>query len=245
MPAPPEIPVTLQCALQRRFAKITVRADHAWPGMPTRVLEADVDGRRCIIKVFDPDNHHFERELQAHREFLAPLRAIGAAPDLVHVDEGARWLITSFLPGTLVQGSEAEWDGETYRQAGVLLAVLHGQAALRSSRYVDDVIERLGRLLADQHRIDPSVQKRVEESIGSIETVPAQLVPCHGDFQPRNWLINDGTVALIDFGRGAWRTRQPDLVRLEAQQFRGRSDLEAAFTGYGADPREHRLWGLA
>ncbi|MGW6199374.1 phosphotransferase family protein [Kribbella sp. NPDC055110] len=33
------------------------------------------------------------------------------------------------------------------------------------------------------------------------EPPPATLVPTHGDWQPRNWLVDNGTVRVIDFGR--------------------------------------------
>lgn len=41
----------------------------------------------------------------------------------------------------------------------------------------------------------------------------------------------------------AARPAHTDLVRLAAQQFRGRPDLETAFLdGYGCDPRDRHAW---
>ena len=55
--------------------------------------------------------------------------------------------------------------------------------------------------------------------------------------------MDDGRLALIDFGRADWRPAATDLGRLHAQQFRGRPDLEQAFLdGYGSDPREWLAW---
>nr|WP_232848145.1 phosphotransferase [Occultella kanbiaonis] len=73
---------------------------------------------------------------------------------------------------------------------------------------------------------------------------PAVLVPTHGDWQPRNWLVDDeGCVRVIDLGRAAWRPALTDLGRLARQEWQGRPDLEAAFLdGYGGDPREQSAW---
>jgi hypothetical protein len=42
---------------------------------------------------------------------------------------GTRILVTRYLPGRLVLGSDHEDDPATYRQAGELLALFHGQAS--------------------------------------------------------------------------------------------------------------------
>ncbi len=72
-----------------------------------------------------------------------------------------------------------------------------------------------------------------------------RTVPTHGDWQPRNWLIDGDTVRVIDFGRFAFRTRSSDLARLAAQQWRDDPSLEEAFLdGYGGEPREPEQWRL-
>ena len=69
------------------------------------------------------------------------------------------------------------------------------------------------------------------------------LVPTHGDWQPRNWLVHDGVVSVIDLGRADLRPAMTDLTRLAAQDFRRDPRLEAAFLeGYGSDPREPSAW---
>jgi thiamine kinase-like enzyme len=70
-----------------------------------------------------------------------------------------------------------------------------------------------------------------------------QLVPTHGDWQPRNWLVQDGVVSVIDFGRADLRPALSDLGRLDAQDFAREPALEVAFIeGYGDDPREPAAW---
>jgi len=46
---------------------------------------------------------------------------------------------------------------------------------------------------------------------------------------PRNWVIDDGRVAVIDFERGPDRSWVSDLVRLQNQQFAGHPERERAF----------------
>lgn len=68
-------------------------------------------------------------------------------------------------------------------------------------------------------------------------------MPTHGDWQPRNWLVHDDVVCVIDFGRAALRPAATDFARLAVQDFRRDPSLEAAFLdGYGTDPREPGAW---
>ena len=62
-------------------------------------------------------------------------------------------------------------------------------------------------------------------------------MPCHLDFQPRNWVIDQtGTVRLIDFGHARFDLPVRNLVRLHFRTWATRPDLRAAFlAGYGHD----------
>lgn len=51
-------------------------------------------------------------------------------------------------------------------------------------------------------------------AVATVIPVPEPIVRTHGDMQPRNWLIDHGTVRLIDFGRYAPRPAYTDLVRV-------------------------------
>lgn len=233
-------------ALRARFGEIVVRADHSWGDTSTKVIEIEAGGQACIVKTFGPENQHFERELLAHSQFLAALRDRGAVPELLHVDEEERFLVTAYLPGDLVEDYDAEDRPDTYRQAGELLALFHGETRKHSSVYMDRVLSGMRRRLDAEHRISSDTRRRIERALDSITPEPVALVPCHGDFQPRNWLVHHGEVFLIDFGRSAWRTPETDLSRLAAQQFRNHPEREEAFrAGYGEDLRASRLWSLS
>jgi hypothetical protein len=47
--------------------------------------------------------------------------------------------------------------------------------------------------------------------------------------QPRNWVIDNGRVGVVDFGRGQDRSWVSDLVRLQNQQFTEHPERERAF----------------
>ncbi|WP_341805218.1 aminoglycoside phosphotransferase family protein [Nocardioides ochotonae] len=217
--------------------------DLGWGLVGTTVLQVEHDGGQYVVKAGDAADHHLARELRAHREWLAPRTSRGRAPVLVRGDEAAKLLVTRYLPGELVQGNPAESDPDTYEQAGWLLRLLHDQLGV-----VDDGFEARERdkalaWLARPHRIEPDAAATLHEMVSGWPTPPTRLVPTHGDWHPRNWLIDGAIVHAIDLGRADLRPAMSDLTRLAAQQFRVVPGAEAAFlAGYGADPRDAGAW---
>lgn len=221
----------------------TIERDHSWGQVQTTVLEMTHGGSRFIVKAGGDNDHHIERELRAHWNWLQPWTSIGRAPALEHGDALARLLVTRYLPGRLVLGSADAGAPATYRQAGRLLALLHAQTAITSNDYERRENHKSLTWLSGPHRITPSAAERLRAEVASWPVPPAVLVPTHGDWQPRNWIVHDGVVSVIDFGRAALRPALTDFARLAAQEFRRDPGLEAAFLdGYGADPRERDAW---
>ncbi|WP_310529880.1 phosphotransferase [Nocardioides sp.] len=210
------------------------------------MLELVSDQGHLIVKAGGAADQHIARELRAHREWLRPWVRTGHAPVLLFGDEAAQILVTRYLPGTLVEGTDAQDDPETFRQAGAMLAALHGQLFVVDSEWNDRFRARVGRHLALPHRIDRETVKRVRAEVSSWPGGSAVVVPTHGDWQPRNWLIDDGAVRAIDFGRADLRPPTEDFVRLARQDFVRDPELETAFIeGYGSDPREPAAWRRA
>ena len=217
--------------------------DHSWGLTSTVVLEVAVDDMTYAVKAAAPDDHHLVRELRAHRAWLEPWTSAGAAPRLRFGDEAARILVTEWVPGLLVQGSAAEGEPDTYRQAGALLARLHAQSAVEDPGHEARETTRTLAWLDRPHRIPRDQVQRVREEVEGWPDDVAVLVPTHGDWQPRNWVIDHGVVRVIDLGRAALRPAYTDWTRLAVQQFIGRPDLERAFVeGYGSDPRQPEAW---
>ncbi|GAA5034549.1 hypothetical protein GCM10023258_35400 [Terrabacter aeriphilus] len=220
-----------------------VVADHGWGLVATTVLEVVHDGRRLIAKAGGEQDGHIAREVRAHRSWTAPWTARGRAPDLVHADVDAKVLVTRYLPGRLVLGDPAADDPDTYRQAGALLALLHGQLSRVDTEHERRENARALAWLDRPHRIEAAVEEQLRAEIAGWPDEPTTVVPTHGDWQPRNWLVDAGTVAVIDLGRADLRPAMTDLTRLAAQDFLRDPALEAAFLeGYGPDPREPAAW---
>ncbi|MFC7485047.1 phosphotransferase family protein [Luedemannella flava] len=217
--------------------------DHSWGLVATTVLEVTHSGDRFIVKAGGDTDRHIERELHAHLTWLEPWTGLGRAPALVHGDVAAKLLVTRYLPGELVLNTGHVDAPATYRQAGELLAAFHAQAASTDDGYEQRENDKSLALLDEPHRIADAVVTRLRAEILAWPTPAVTLVPTHGDWQPRNWLVHDDVVSVIDFGRVALRPALTDLGRLAVQEFRGRPDLEAAFLdGYGCDPREAGAW---
>ncbi|MET7401487.1 phosphotransferase [Dactylosporangium sp. NPDC005572] len=221
----------------------TVERDRSWGLVETTVLEMTHAGSRFIVKAGGDDDHHIERELHAHRNWLSPWTSRGRAPALVHGSVDAKVLVTRYLPGELVLGSRHGDDPAAYRQAGELLALFHAQTVAVDDDYERRENQKSLQRLSRPHRIATGTEQRLRAEIASWPVPPAVLVPTHGDWQPRNWLVHDEVVSVIDFGRAAMRPALTDFARLAVQDFRRDPDLEAAFfDGYGADPREAGAW---
>ena len=220
-----------------------VEQDHSWGLVDTTVLQLAHAGSWWIVKAGGETDHHIEREIHAHRNWLDPWTSTGRASVLRHFDTEAKLLVTSFLPGRLVLGTDHAEDPVTYRQAGELLALLHEQTAFTDDGYESRESSKALAWLSGPHRIAADVAERLRVEIASWPTPAATVVPTHGDWQPRNWLIYEGVVSIIDLGRAAMRPALSDFARLATRDFRRVPALEAAFLkGYGSDPWESCAW---
>lgn len=232
--------------LARWVPDAKVVGDLSWGLVETVVLELVSNQGHLIAKAGGVADGHIARELRAHREWLDPWVSTGHAPVLIFADEATKILITRYLSGILVDGTDAQDDAETYRQAGSLLAGFHGQLSVVDDEWNAKFRARVERHLALPHRIDPVIVRRVLGEVSSWPGGGALVVPTHGDWQPRNWLIDDGVVRAIDFGRADLRPPTEDFVRLARQDFARDPELEAAFIeGYGRDPRHPAEWRRA
>lgn len=219
--------------------------DYSWPLQDTSVLHVSTaDGGNFIIKA-STSSHHIRREIAALQPGLPGLR--GRAPTLRHASAEAGVLVTEYLPGSSVEGSPAEHDPATYRQAGALLAKLHRPAGA-SAEYAKKLAYQTQLLIRSAHGLlggDTLIS--VAKELGRLDPGPVQLVTTHGDYQPRNWLDDQGQIKAIDFGRADARPWMHDLVRLTHQQFVGQPTREEAFySGLGRrlQRSEADMWQL-
>lgn len=207
--------------------------DLSWPhGIATLRLRSA--GGDSIVKA-STASHHIGREIDAYR-FLGD-RFAGRIPRFVHGDVESRILLLDYLEGDLAQGTDAEWDPAVYEQAGRFLAELQIPGAVSDS-YLSDLIAKAGRYLDAADGMIPDDHARaLRTRLEAITAAPVRLSFTHGDWQARNWLVHEGELRVIDFGRGEQRHGTHDLVRLETQQFLSKPELRAAFyRGFGGEP---------
>lgn len=217
--------------------------DLGWETSQRAVLQVRHGSDRYVVKAGRSDDHHMGREITAHERWLTPWAAVDRAPRAVHRDREARLLVTTYLPGQLVLGTAAADDHAVFEQAGRLLALLHEQSAITDPDAETVLNERALRWLDAPHRIARATEEVLRAEVRSWPTPSTVVVPTHGDWQPRNWLVHDGQVSVIDFGRAGLRAAMSDLGRLAAQDFVRDPLLEEAFLrGYGPDPREPAAW---
>ncbi|MEO8283145.1 MAG: aminoglycoside phosphotransferase family protein [Pseudarthrobacter sp.] len=227
------------------LGSFSVVRDYSWPLQDTTVLHVVApSGEELIVKA-STTSHHIRREIAAHGLGFEDLA--GRVPVLRHASAEAGILVTGFLSGTLVAGTPAEDDPETYRQAGALLKGIHRHAGT-SAHYIKALIAKTWSWMDRAHGLVPETQlTRLAHELDALEPGMVQLVSTHGDYQPRNWLQADGQVKIIDFGRAEPRPWVHDLVRLSHQQFVGRPELAAAFydgLGKMVGCAEAGLWRL-
>lgn len=219
--------------------------DLSWGHTDTLVLRvATPDGER-IVKAGGAENHHILRELRAHDGATEVWVDRGRAARLLHGDVAARILVLEWLPGELIGGTPAALDPDVHRQAGELLRLFHDQAHADGAGAEDAATRRALRWLDSPHRIDAATEARLRDALAAASIESPPLVPTHGDWQPRNWLVDDGVVRVIDLGRFDMRPAATDFARLAVQEWREYPLAERAFfEGYGEDPREPAHWRL-
>lgn len=217
-------------------------ADDSWGLLDTRVLHVRDAAGEYVVKASGPDNAHFPRELAAHRDGWTAV--LGAQTSrLVAADEDARVLVLERLPGRLALGSPDEHDPDVHRQAGAALRRFHDQSTQEDRQYLRRERDKSLRLLGEPHRIDAATADRARELFERFEPHPVAVVPTHGDWHPRNWLVHRGRLLAIDYGRFAIRPAATDCTRLAVLYWEHHPELERAFLdGYGSDPRDPEDW---
>ncbi|KQS09867.1 hypothetical protein ASG04_04520 [Curtobacterium sp. Leaf183] len=229
--------------VRRTVPGATVTAIESWGLLDTVVLHVEGAEHDVTVKASGPTNTHFPRELLAHRRWTAGLVASGDTGALRTADEDLRVLVLDRVPGHLALGTDDEHSPDVHRQAGTLLRRFHDQHAVRDDGFLRAETAKATAALSSPHRIPAAVADRARRLLERSEPGPATVVPTHGDWHPRNWIVDRGQLRAIDFGRFALRPPAADLTRLAVLHWQHEPELERAFLdGYGDDPREPDAW---
>jgi len=230
---------------ERVLGRCAVVGDFSWEHRMSRVLRLrDEHGVAWFVKQHR-DRDRYDAEVTAYREWVPALG--DRAPRLHSYDHGLRAIVISVVPGTPAPWPPPEApaadrqrgpEAAIHRQAGAILRRLHGARAplprpdigAAKTHELDGLIAEAGPgLLADTELGFVRAQVHALNAIGS-----ATMVPCHRDYTPRNWLVHDGLVSVIDFEWARLDAPAGDLARMHLAIWAGRPDLEEAFfDGYG------------
>ncbi|MFJ2812147.1 phosphotransferase [Streptomyces sp. NPDC087294] len=215
----------------------------------SRVWELTYDTGRVFAKL-SPNPTSFARETRALRE-VAPGLEPGTVPLLRGADAHQQALLLSPVPGRLVKSLSLTPGGERalHRHAGSWLRHFHGgpgdlsvqdrkDAAAeitRAAAGADKHLERAGNLMSSEEQ---RTVRRYAAELGHVGPLPSAYV--HGDFPPRNWLLDtdraSNAFGAVDLERARPHAVIADAVLLACGPWVGRPDLEQAFwDGYGRD----------
>jgi hypothetical protein len=191
-------------------------------------------GEEYVVKKHaDRDKH--DREVHAYRYWTPALGS--SAPRLVAADAPALTIVTTALdarpyPGPLTAAA--------HHHAGTILRRFHDAAPPRPlPGYRDWLRDRAAYWTARAASfINAADLGNATAHLTALQqAADPDGVPCHLDFQPRNWLLGPaGHLYLVDFEHARTDLPLRDLVRLRFRVWPAHPDLKDAFlNGYGHD----------
>ncbi|HIA26685.1 MAG TPA: aminoglycoside phosphotransferase family protein [Planctomycetes bacterium] len=237
----PEERGLLQRALERWEFTPQHRADR---GGSCRVWYGTCGGDRPAFLKWHPQRRGWSQEERALGRWLPEVpESLAGRPQLIAAHPGDRLLLLSALGGEAVDTIDLTEEKRCaiHRQAGAVLAVLHrldiaDEDPIPLSRALP---ERLaGWLARSEGGISASLVDTARQAVGdgSIFGDDAR-VPCHNDFQERNWLWDGEIFSVIDFEHSHLNHPAFDLVRLQFGCWQDAPRLRCSFLeGYGENP---------
>ncbi|MEZ4237344.1 MAG: aminoglycoside phosphotransferase family protein [Myxococcota bacterium] len=244
------LPAPLWALVEARVGPVGAVADRSWAHGVSRVWRVEAGGAPVWVKQHTQPRK-YRQEARAYREVVPALARAGVTvPSALVLDDALCALVL-----TEVRGEPAdEADPAVHRGAGAAVRVLHALP------YVDDdplplaeaVRARFERWAEEAEGIvTPSVVAAVGERLDPAAFAGATRCWCHRDWSPRNWLVVDGRVGMLDFEHCLPDLWLLDLVKLADGIWRRHPGTRAAFlAGYGvaaltareADQLERLLW---
>ncbi|HVX45032.1 MAG TPA: phosphotransferase [Mycobacteriales bacterium] len=230
----------LRAFAERALGDFEVAADCSWEHRASAVLRLHAaDGTSWYLKRHsEPERYAAERH--AYRAWVPALK--DRAPQLLAASDELNALLLSEVPGRSAIPDGIGRTPAVQHQAGQLLRTFHGSAefplwtdfAVEKS---DEVERYLAGGLIPRHAAD-----FVRSELREFDGVTPERVPCHLDYNLRNWIVHDGRLSVVDFEWARPDAWLSDFTRLELQSWRDDPALREAFLdGYGRRPDEPLL----
>lgn len=219
-------------------APITEVADRSWPDGKSLVHQVrDGDGSRWFIKRHR-DRESYSTEVFAYRRWVP---ALGDRAPVLHAHNDS--LCTIVVSALRASGRQDWQDDDVRRDAGVALRVLHDAESFGPWENIaaakQDELERWTRAgvgLLSHAEIDIAKQ-----CIAALASLPApERVPCHHDYTPRNWIVDNGRVQVIDFEETQPDAWMSDIGRMSIGFWPDKPHFtDAVLDGYGRHLSAH------
>lgn len=225
-----------------------------WDHAESNVWEVIADDTRYYLKKHKQPRK-FRQEVYAYQHWAPSLNNV---PKLIASCERPHALLISAVPGVLVQETALtkRQERKVYRRAGALLRRLHDLPFEDTDALpLADALRK--RSTAWTRRAQGTVEealigwvrRRLEAAAVQIAQSRWTRTPCHRDYIPRNWLLDEETLHLIDFEHSKPDLWLTDLEKLYWDVWLQRPELKVAFLeGYGrtlSEEEERVLRGLA
>jgi tRNA A-37 threonylcarbamoyl transferase component Bud32 len=226
--------------------------DCSWEhGVSSVLCLRDTSGLTWFLKRHR-DRERYNTELRAYRHWVPALGR--SAPRLRACDDSRATIILSAVPGEpapwpapeaaarpdTVRAAEQAIQQGIHRRAGALLRAFHDAQApipcddLAAAKIAEfDQLRPLATALLTERELTKA-RERVT-ALAAVDGITCTgLVACHRDYTPRNWLISDDALYVLDFEWSRLDVWLSDLTRLHLGIWPTRPDLREAFlSGYG------------
>lgn len=233
-------------AARRLIGPFEIVADLSWNDLGLAVvLEVRTGDGRCLIVKSHTDDHRNRLEVAAYRTWVPAIA--DRAPSLVAADDAGKVLVVTRLDAG---PPAADLPPEVYADAGRVLRRFHeADETIVDEGWAD---QRLANLRTWIERMPEGLVDRddvafVEREAAVLRELPPPLmVPCHSDYQPRNWRVDaSGRVFVFDFEKARHDWWIHDIQRMWWREWLDRPDLRGAFLeGYGRTLDETERAGL-
>ena len=191
-------------------------------------------GEEYVVKKH-ADRAKHDREVHANQHWTPALGS--SAPQLVAADAQALTIVTTALNGRPYPGLLTT---TAHHRAGTILRRFHDAEPPRPLPGYRDWLRDRAAYWTGRARpfINAADLGNASAHLAALQQATApDGVPCHLDFQPRNWLLGPAAdLYLVDFEHARADIALRDLVRLRFRVWPGRPDLKDAFlNGYGRE----------